>query len=186
MKHLTSVMHRVLFIAMVGLALAAGSSAQTADSSATSPSNPQSQADQRGSSTSSHDTNSSDASSKEDQAANDQNGKKTSTIIGCLAGPDVDGHFELRSMQHRTGVDVVGPDELAYVTGNKVKLSGQWVAIADVHTDKGEKQVRRFEVASYDVMTEKCTPPAVTTPISKQKQQQQKAAARQKAENNPQ
>ncbi|HVO41192.1 MAG TPA: hypothetical protein VMT34_01155 [Aggregatilineales bacterium] len=179
-------MRRVLFIAMVVLALAAGSPAQAANSSATSPSASQAQADQQGSSTASHDTNDGNASSKDGQAANDQNGKKASTIIGCLAGPDVDGHFELRSMQHRTGVDVIGPDELAYVTGNKVKLSGQWVAVANVHTDKGEKQVQRFEVTSYDVMTEKCTPPAVTTPISKQKQQQQKAAARQKAENNPQ
>jgi hypothetical protein len=51
---------------------------------------------------------------------------KGSTLIGCLAGPDKDGKFMLRNMTHRSGVQVVGPNDLKNDSGSKVKLTGQW------------------------------------------------------------
>jgi hypothetical protein len=176
-------MNRLLSILTVTLALTAGGSAQIANSGTTNPStsSSNSQAEQRGNAN----VAGADAKSGENPATKEQAAKKTSTVIGCLTGPDFDGHFELRNMQYRSGVDVVGPDELASTTGSKIKLIGQWVPIAGVQTDKGEKKIRRFEVSSFEVMAEKCSPPAETTPISKKKQQQQKAAAKENAGDNP-
>ena len=51
---------------------------------------------------------------------------KGTTLIGCLAGPDADDLYTLTSMQHRTGVMVVGGEELKKGTGAKVKLTGSW------------------------------------------------------------
>ncbi len=86
-------------------------------------------------------------------------------------------------MQYRSGVDVVGPDELTKAAGGKVKLTGQWVAVSGLKDEKG-KDYRRFEAASFEVMAEKCSPPAETAPISKTKQKEQKAA-KENAGNNP-
>ncbi len=176
-------MRRLFSILIVALALAANGSAQIAKSNTTDPptSSSNTQADQHG------DANvaGQDAENNGHPATNEQATRNTSTVIGCLSGPDFDGHFELRSMQYRYGVDVVGPDELTKAEGSKVKLTGQWVPIADVQTDKGEKKIRRFEATSFEVMAEKCSPPTETTPLSKKKQQQQKAAASQNAGNNP-
>ena len=35
-------------------------------------------------------------------------GAKGSTLIGCLTGPDKQGKYMLRSMNHRTGVEILG------------------------------------------------------------------------------
>ncbi len=95
-------------------------------------------------------------------------GAKGSSLIGCLSGPDKDGKYVLRSMQHRTGVQVLGPDNLKDDSGSKVKLTGSWVA-AD-QSQQG-KEARRFQASEVEVMATKCEVPAETTPVSKNKQQ---------------
>ena len=45
---------------------------------------------------------------KPDQTAKSAEPQGHSTLIGCLSGPDVSGKYLLRSMEHRTGVEVVG------------------------------------------------------------------------------
>jgi hypothetical protein len=87
-------------------------------------------------------------------------------------------------MQYRSGVDVAGPEEMAKAAGGKVQLTGQWVAVPDLKDKKGE-EYRRFDATSFEVMAEKCSPPAETTPISKRKQKEEKAAAKANEGNNP-
>lgn len=118
-------------------------------------------------------------------------GAKNSTLIGCLGAADSSGHFMLRSMQYRSGVEVLGPTNLGSASGQKVKLTGQWVPAAESQVAPtasqeaaSKKKDRRFQASSFEVLGEKCPPPAETTPISKQKQKQQKAAAA--SQNNPQ
>ena len=118
--------------------------------------------------------------------ANDSAGAKSSTVIGCLSGPDSDGHFKLNSMQYRSGVEVLGTDDLSSASGKKVKLSGKWEAAeASAQADAGKKEGRRFQATGFDVMADTCSVPAEVTPVSKKKQQQQKAAAAQNSGNNP-
>jgi len=93
---------------------------------------------------------------------------KGSTLIGCLSGPDKDGKYLLRSMQHRTGVQVLGPDNLKDDSGSKVKLTGSWVAGEQPHQGK---EARPFQASEVEVMATKCEVPAETTPVSKNKPQ---------------
>ena len=93
-------------------------------------------------------------------------GAKGSSLIGCLSGPDKDGKYVLRSMQHRTGVHL-GPDNLKDDSGSKVKLTGSWVA-AD-QSQQG-KEGRRFQASEVEVMATNRVP-AEATPVSKNKQQ---------------
>lgn len=109
---------------------------------------------------------------------------KGSTLTGCLGGPDSDGHFVLNSMQHRSGVEVLGPNDLKTAAGQKVKLTGQWVPAAESQEAAPSSQAagsnkkdRRFQTTSFEVLAEKCPLPAETTPISKKKQKQKAAAA---------
>ena len=113
-------------------------------------------------------------------------GAKTSSVIGCLSGPDDDGHYSLNSMQYRSGVEVMGPNDLGSAAGQKVKLTGEWAPGTESQTDAKGKPKRRFQATNFEVMADKCPPPAETTPVSKTKQKQQKAAASQKAGDNPQ
>jgi hypothetical protein len=94
------------------------------------------------------------------------------TVIGCLTGPDADDHYTLTSMQHRTGVEVVGGEELKKGAGAKVKLTGTWEPLpgSTVKTDA----TQRFKAAQVVVLEEKCPAPQAVTPVSKKKQQQQK------------
>ncbi len=109
-------------------------------------------------------------------------GAKSSTVIGCLSGPDAGGHFMLNSMQYRYGLEVLGPNDLGTAAGRKVKLTGEWIAGVD-SPDVNNKKDRRFQATSFELLADKCPPPAVTTPVSKKKQQQQKADP---SQNNPQ
>ena len=111
-------------------------------------------------------------------------GAKSSTLTGCIAGPYPDGHFLLNSMQHRTGVQVLGPTDLGSAAGQKVKLTGQWVPAAESQESptssqaaSNQKKDRRFQATSFEVLGEKCPPPAETTPISKKKEKQKAATA---------
>ena len=95
---------------------------------------------------------------------------KGTTLIGCLTGPDADDHYTLTSMQHRTGVEVVGGDELKTGAGAKVKLTGSWQALPGAEGKKGDA-AQRFEATAVSVVEEKCQVPAATTPVSKKKAQ---------------
>jgi len=99
-------------------------------------------------------------------------GAKDSTLIGCLAGPDKNGKYTLRSMSQRTGVEVLGPDDLKNDSGAKVKLTGKWEApSASQEQAKGATEMRRFQVTDVEVMARTCSAPTETTPVSKNKKQ---------------
>jgi hypothetical protein len=107
-----------------------------------------------------------------DQAAKSTEPKGGGTVlIGCLSGPDGDGKFTLRSMSHRTGVEVFGPENLKDDSGSKVKLTGSWKP-SDQPTGTG-KESRKFQATEIEVMAEKCEVPSEKTPVSKTKQQKQ-------------
>jgi hypothetical protein len=99
---------------------------------------------------------------------------KNTTIVGCLAGPDADDLYTLTSMQHRTGVEVVGSDELKKGAGAKVKLTGSWEPLPGSEGKKGDA-TRRFKATDVAVLEAKCQAPEAVTPLSKKKQQQQQA-----------
>jgi len=91
----------------------------------------------------------------------------------------------LKSMQHRSGVEVLGPNDLEKAAGHKVKLTGGWVPAADAQQSPATSQAagndndRRFQATRVEVLADKCPAPAETTPISKQKQKQKAAGANQ-------
>jgi hypothetical protein len=97
--------------------------------------------------------------------------KGGTTLIGCLSGPDSDGKFTLRSMSHRTGVEVFGPGNLTDDAGNKVKLTGSWKP-GEQPAVKG-KESRTFQATDIEVLAERCEVPSEKTPLSKGKQQKQ-------------
>jgi hypothetical protein len=101
--------------------------------------------------------------------------KGGTTLIGCLSGPDSDGKFTLRSMSHRTGVEVFGPENLKDDAGSKVKLTGSWRP-GEQPAVKG-KESRTFQATDLEVLAQKCEVPSEKTPVSKGKQQKQKSDA---------
>ena len=111
-------------------------------------------------------------------------GAKGSTLIGCLVGPDKDGKFMVRSMSHRIGVQVVGPEDLKNDSGSKVKLTGQWQPLppdqqlvapaqptAKSQQPERRPETHRFQATDVEVLAQKCTPPSETTPVSKNRAQ---------------
>jgi len=106
-------------------------------------------------------------------------GDKGSTLIGCLSGPDKNGKYTLRSMSHRTGVEVLGPDDLKNDSGSKVKLTGNWEApepaattvapLQDKDKNSTPAEMRRFQITDVEVMAKTCSAPTETTPVSKNK-----------------
>jgi len=95
---------------------------------------------------------------------------KGTTVVGCLAGPDADDQYTLTSMQHRTGVMVVGGEDLKKGAGAKVKLTGAWETLSGSDATKGDAG-RRFRAADMTVVEAKCQAPAPVTPVSKKKKQ---------------
>ena len=118
------------------------------------------------------------SSGQENAASGDQATKpaagKGSTLIGCLSGPDKDGKYLLRSMSHRTGVEVMGPEELKKDAGAKVKLTGEWQPLPGPPPTKKGAETRLFRATAVEVMAQKCEMPAEETPASKQKERQKK------------
>ncbi len=101
------------------------------------------------------------------------NEAKGTSLIGCLSGPDSYGKYTLRSMSHRTGVEVIGSDELKDDSGSKVKLTGSWKP-GDQPPDAAKgKESRKFQATQIEVLADKCQAPTEKTPVSKRKQQQQ-------------
>ena len=175
-------MNRLTALTMIALALSVTALAQNS-SPTTPPATPSAtQADKQSNAASATQDNSAISGDQVTKPA----GAKSSTVTGCLSTPDSDGHFLLRSMQYRSGVEVVGPNDLGSAAGQKVKLTGQWEPVpesqnADTTSQNagGKKAKRRFQATAFDVLAEKCPPPSETTPISKKKQKQKAAAANQ-------
>ena len=110
---------------------------------------------------------------------------KGPTLIGCLSGPDKNGKYMLHSMNHRTGVEILGPDDLKNDSGTKVKLTGNWLtpekAPANATAPQGGKastangkpatptEMLRFQATDVEVMAKTCSVPAEVTPESKNK-----------------
>ncbi len=110
---------------------------------------------------------------------------KGPTLIGCLSGPDKNGKYMLRSMNHRTGVEILGPDDLKGDSGAKVKLTGTWLTPEKLPDNATASQtgkssaansktttpveMLRFQVTEIEVMAKTCTAPAEVTPQSKNK-----------------
>jgi len=109
-------------------------------------------------------------------------GAKGSTLIGCLTGPDKNGKYTLHSMNHRTGVEVLGGNDLNKASGAKVKLTGKWEPLAPdaaaasqakspTPQDKTKPvpETRRFQATDVEVVAKTCSVPAEVTPQSKNK-----------------
>jgi hypothetical protein len=112
-----------------------------------------------------------DSATRSGQEAKSTEPKGGTVLIGCLSGPDSDGKFTLRSMSHRTGVEVFGPKNLKDDSGSKVKLAGSWKP-SDQPAATG-KESRKFQATEIEVMAGKCEVPSEKTPVSKAKQQKQ-------------
>ena len=100
-------------------------------------------------------------------------GAKGTTLIGCLSGPNPEGKYVLTSMQHRTGVQVLGPDDLKNDSGSKVKLTGSWETSPQQQPHANTKGARRFQTTAVEVLAQHCAVPSEKTPVSKEKQRQQ-------------
>ncbi|HEV2022507.1 MAG TPA: hypothetical protein VGQ94_08250, partial [Terriglobales bacterium] len=69
-------------------------------------------------------------------------GPKESTMTGCLSGPNADGEYLVKNGNHRSGMEVVGMNDLKTHVGHKVKLTGTWVKESpevEAKEAKGEK-----------------------------------------------
>jgi hypothetical protein len=116
-----------------------------------------------------------------DQVTKPAGGKGT-TVIGCLSGPDKDGRYVLTSMQHRSGIQVLGAGDLKGDSGSKVKLTGAWEA----NPERPQvKEARRFHVTAAEVLSQNCKAPSATTPVSKEKQREQKQKSNPGDQTNP-
>jgi hypothetical protein len=114
-----------------------------------------------------------DNSTTSEEQATKSNEAKGTSLIGCLSGPDSHGKYTLRSMSHRTGVEVIGPDELKNDSGNKVKLTGSWKPGDQPPDETKGKESRKFQATKIEVLADECQAPTEKTPVSKRKQQQQ-------------
>src|SRR5215469_6795391 len=90
-----------------------------------------------------------------------------STITGCLAGPNSEGVYTLKTAKRE--VEVGGLDDLSKHVGHEVKLHGSWTKSASAIGEKEEsaakgekaeskeeKGERHFKVTSIDMVSEKC------------------------------
>ena len=95
-------------------------------------------------------------------------GARSSTLIGCLSRPDTNDRFLLTSMQHRTGVELLGPDDLKNAIGDKVKLTGTWQPASEQTAEHpAGKSARRFQVTQVEVLSQQCQTPSPTSPSKK-------------------
>ncbi len=102
-------------------------------------------------------------------------GAKGTILIGCLNGPSTEGKYVLTSMQHRTGIQILGPDDLKKDAGTKVKLTGSWEASQQQQPQElqaNAKETRRFQMTAIEVLSQHCQVPTEKTPVSKEKQRQ--------------
>ena len=85
-------------------------------------------------------------------------GRGTSTLSGCLAGPNDDGTYSVRHGSKT--VEVEGDADLSKDVGHSVKLHGNWITsvaeVSETQSDSHEKEAkakkdeRRFRVTKID------------------------------------
>jgi hypothetical protein len=103
---------------------------------------------------------------------------KSTTLTGCLSGPNAEGAYVLKS--DRGTVEVGGSDDLKAHVGHEVKLAGTWAqsgtAIGEreeneaaeqnkkatttesaEHHEKGSARERHFKVDNVTMVSETCT-----------------------------
>src|SRR5664279_5283129 len=90
-------------------------------------------------------------------------GAKGTTLIGCLSGPNAEGKYVLTSMQHRTGVQLLGPDDLKNESGSKVKLTGSWETSPQQQPHANAKEARRFQTTAVEVLAQHCAVPSAVS-----------------------
>ena len=86
----------------------------------------------------------------------------STTLTGCLSGPNDEGVYELKSSKKE--VEVGGLDDLSKHVGHKVRLHGSWtkngsdIGEKESSESKGkeEKGERHFKVASIDHISDTC------------------------------
>jgi len=76
-------------------------------------------------------------------------------------------------MEHRTGLQVLGPDDFKKDSGSKVKLTGWWIPGDQPAAGTKGKETRRFQASEVEALAQKCVAPSETTPVSKKKLQQE-------------
>jgi hypothetical protein len=158
-------MSRPIYLAMFVLALCSLAAGQDATGNSTTPPAAGTPAQKQSNAASATQDNSGTTGDQITKPA----AAKGSTLIGCMAGPDKDGKFVLRNMSYRTGVQVLGPDNLKNDSGSKVKLTGQWQAPQSPSHDANTTEMRRFQVTDVEVVAQTCHVPSETTPVSTQK-----------------
>jgi hypothetical protein len=82
----------------------------------------------------------------------------SSTLTGCLNGPDSDGRYTLKS--GAKNVDVAGPADLKDHVGQKVKLEGSWTKSTTDKSAAATKTTaheRQFKAASVERVADTCT-----------------------------
>ena len=85
---------------------------------------------------------------------------KSTTLTGCLSGPNPDGAYVLKTGSKQ--VEVGGTTELKSHVGHEVKLTGTWAKSASDIGEKEpagttEKHEKHFKVASIQHVAETCT-----------------------------
>ena|SRR5664279_456127 len=161
-------MNRASYLALLSLALCLSTSAQEQTTASQTPAPSPSPAEKQQNAASATKDTSGTTSDQITKPA----GAKGSTLIGCLAGPDQDGKYSVRNMSYRTGVQVLGSDDLKNDSGSKVKLTGQWQPVAQPSGQAANtEESRRFQVTDVEVVAQHCSLPSETTPVSKTRRQ---------------
>src|SRR5205814_730405 len=100
----------------------------------------------------------------------------TSTVTGCLNGPNAENAYMLTNGRYKKGLEVgmPGSDELSKHVGHKVKLTGMWAKSGEeigenekmeksenagkgVKREKGEAAEKHFKVTKIDHLADSCT-----------------------------
>ena len=111
----------------------------------------------------------SESKSKSGKKAAAAAGATTTSISGCLSGPNDEGAYVLKNGRYRKGVEVGGSDNLKAHVGHKVKLTGTWAKSGTEIGEKPEKteekmekaagMERHFKVQKIDMIADTCTVP---------------------------
>jgi hypothetical protein len=92
---------------------------------------------------------------------------KSTTLTGCLSGPNADGAYTLKTSSKE--VEVGGTTELKSHVGHEVKLTGTWaktgteIGANEAASTSTEKHEHHFKVASIQHVAETCTTKDATT-----------------------
>jgi hypothetical protein len=106
-----------------------------------------------------------------EHAAHKKGAGKSTTLTGCLSGPNSEGVYELKRGSHT--VEVGGLDDLSKHVGHEVRLHGSWAKSTEIgekeqtgeHKDAAEDKAKgmseekgehHFKVTSIDHISDTC------------------------------